>query len=127
MALKIVLKPHEKLVVNGAVITAGDHHTELHFLNKARFLRQKDILTEEKVNSSESLLYFIVQLLYIDPESRETYDKRLIEVIGLLYASHPQKAQDIDEILTLVNETEYYKALKACQKAFPSCLAHNAP
>ena len=43
MALKLSLKPDEKLVINGAVIANVDLRTTLIVHNKASILREKDM------------------------------------------------------------------------------------
>ena len=44
MPLKLSLKPGEKFVLNGAVLTNGDKRTSLVMQNKACVLREKDIM-----------------------------------------------------------------------------------
>ncbi|RPJ12927.1 MAG: flagellar protein FlbT, partial [Deltaproteobacteria bacterium] len=52
MALKITLKPGERMVIGGAVLTSGNSAScDLVIENRTPILRQKDILTEEKANS----------------------------------------------------------------------------
>ena len=47
MALKITLKPNEKMIVGGAVITNGNiKNTNLIIENNVPILRQKDIISE---------------------------------------------------------------------------------
>ena len=49
MALKITLKPHERMVIGGAVLTnANSASCDLVIENKTPILRQKDILSEEE-------------------------------------------------------------------------------
>ena len=44
MPLKLSLKPGEKFVLNGAVLTNGDKRASLVIQNKACVLREKDIM-----------------------------------------------------------------------------------
>ena len=62
MALKITLKPHEKMILGGAVIANGNS-TGCHLIieNKVPILREKDILSEKDADSPCRRLYFIVQ------------------------------------------------------------------
>ena len=48
MPLKLSLKPGEKFVLNGAVLTNGDKRTSLVIQNKACVLREKDIMQPER-------------------------------------------------------------------------------
>ena len=69
MALKIVLKPNEKMIVGGAVITNGStKNTDLIIENNVPVLRQKNILSQKDATSPCSRIYFLIQLMYIDEE-----------------------------------------------------------
>ena len=43
MALKITLKPNEKIIISGVVVTNGPVKAELLIENKTAILRQKNI------------------------------------------------------------------------------------
>jgi flagellar protein FlbT len=47
MALKIILKPHERIILGGAVVTNGRSKSELIIENNVPLLRQKDNLSEK--------------------------------------------------------------------------------
>jgi len=51
MALKIELKPGEKFVINGAVVTAGRSGASLVLHNKAVLLRGRDVMQEEEAST----------------------------------------------------------------------------
>lgn len=119
MALKISLKPNEKIVVNGAVIANGDRQAHLHFLNNARFLREKDILQEEKITRDEDYLYFFIQLIYIDPDEAPRYALQFDYVAEKLLEAHPDLEDQIKAIRDLVESGNIYKALKEVRKIFP--------
>ena len=84
MALRISLKPHEKMILGGAVI-ANDNNAACHLIikNRVPILREKDILSEEEANSPSRRLYFVIQLMYIlihksskgnDPTKKSIYE-----------------------------------------------------
>jgi flagellar protein FlbT len=74
MPLKITLKPGERLVVGGAVITNGSNQKcDLIVNNNAPVLREKDILTEKEATTPCSRIYFTIQLMYIDHENRKIH------------------------------------------------------
>ena len=81
MALKIFLKPHERMIIDGAVITNGSASTELLIENRVPLLRQKDILTETDADSPGKRIYLIIQLMYIDEDKLEQYHHRYWELI----------------------------------------------
>jgi flagellar protein FlbT len=51
MPLKLSLKPGEKFVLNGTVLTNGDERIRLVIENKACVLREKDIMQPGKANT----------------------------------------------------------------------------
>ncbi|MFN3076824.1 MAG: flagellar biosynthesis repressor FlbT [Alphaproteobacteria bacterium] len=118
MALKIRLKPKEKMVVNGAVLAAGDQSVVLYFLNNARILLEKDILTENRVIGPESTLYYLVQLMYIDPESQPRYADFLPGVLEELLEKYPKYSEDLDKLVQMLVGGEHYKALRLCKALF---------
>ena len=73
MPLKLSLKPGEKFVLNGAVLANGDKRTSLVIQNKACVLREKDIMQPEEANTPARRIYFPIMMMYLDPESAETY------------------------------------------------------
>lgn len=118
MALKISLKPQEKIVVNGAVIANGDRTAHLHFLNDARLLREKDIMVEENVKSDEDFLYFLTQLIYIDPEHTERYRLQLGKIGEMIKGANPDHGETVDGILAKLDDGHIYEAMRDCRKVF---------
>ena len=132
MALKIKLKANERIIVNGAVIVARKKPIELIFLNRARILREDDILVEEHIRDAityngwyrnDSWFYYLIQLFYIDPDSAGGLQSQLADTVTLLRGQFPEKNHEIDEILGLMADGYPYRALKECRKAFPGCLS----
>jgi flagellar protein FlbT len=116
--LKLVLRPGEKLIVNGAVIGIGDHPVSLFFYNKVNFLRGREILKEENCDTIEKRLYFIIQLIYIFPEDAGTNMVHFAAILEEARDQHPDKADLFDEVQGLVREGNNYRALKLCRKLF---------
>ena len=120
MALKIALKPNEKIVVNGAVIANGDKSARLHFLNNACFLREKDIMQEEDATRDEDFLYYLVQLIYLDSDNTLRYRMQLDYAVNSLGQAYPDKTPEMEKLLSLVDSGHVYEALKECKKLFPT-------
>ena len=79
MALKLTLKPGEKLVINGAVIENGDRRAVLVVKNRASILREKDIMQPAQADTPMRRIYFAVMMLYLDEGShRQYYDEVLL-------------------------------------------------
>lgn len=120
MPLKLVLRPGEKLIVNGAVLGVGDHPVSLFFYNKVNFLRGREILKEENCDTIEKKLYFIIQLIYIFPEDAELNLIKFGIILEEARLAQPTESALFDEVHTLVQSGNYYRALKICRKLFPA-------
>ena len=116
MALKITLKPHEKMILGGAVIANGNNGgCHLIVENKVPILREKDILSEEDADSPCRRLYFLVQLMYIDEENLVLHQKKYWELVKGILEAAPSTIGLIDKINEQIVSGRYYQALKlAC-------------
>ncbi len=72
---------------------------------------------------NDSWLYYLIQLIYIEPENAGNLQEQLTVTVTLLRKEYPEKNQAINEILSLMADGQLFRALKACKKAFPNCLA----
>jgi flagellar protein FlbT len=118
MPLKLSLKPHEKFVLNGAVVQNGDRRGVLLLQNKASVLREKDIMQADEANSPSRRIYFPVMMMYLDESGASAYHEefitRLQEFMGAI--TNPNVLADCVNISKLVLQREYYKALTLCRK-----------
>jgi flagellar biosynthesis repressor protein FlbT len=112
MALKISLKPRERLIVGGAAITNGDAKSELIIENGVPLLREKDILPEKLADSPCKRIYLVIQLMYVDRENLTEYHKNYWELVRDLSEAAPSRRPELQEISTNVLNGRYYKALK---------------
>ena len=77
MALRISLKPQEKMILGGAVIMNGNNTgCKLIIENTVPILREKDILNENDANSPCRRIYFVIQLMYIDEGNLVNHQKK---------------------------------------------------
>ena len=116
MALKITLKPHEKMIIDGAVVTNGPHRCELYIENSVPILRQKDILSEKEANSPARRIYFSIQLMYIDTANLEVHHKAYWQLVQDLIQAVPSVLPYIDAINDTILKGEYYQALKGAKR-----------
>ena len=112
MALKITLKPKEKMIIDGAVISNGDNKCDLIIENNVPLLRQKDIMSEEMAVSPASRIYFAIQLMYIDEENLALYHKNYWKLVQEFIQAVPSALPLIDEISDRILKSQYYQALK---------------
>jgi flagellar protein FlbT len=117
MALRISLRPQEKMILGGAVITNGnDFRCNLIVENKVPILREKDILSESDANSLCRQLYFVIQLMYIDEENLDAHQKNYWNLVKDLIKAVPSSMIFIDQISEEIIGGRYYQALKLAQK-----------
>lgn len=116
MSLKISLKPNERLILGGAVVTNGNTRCDLVIENNVPILREKDILTEKDADTVCKKIYFVIQLMYIDgknlPAHHELYWKLVREVVN----AAPSTIGLIDQINTHILNSQHYQALKTAKK-----------
>lgn len=118
MALKLSLKPDEKLVINGAVIANADRRTTLIVHNKASILREKDIMQEENVDTPAKRIYFPIMLMYMDQGETDKYYEefvlRMTEFMSVI--TTPAAIENCVKISRDVMDRNYYRALINCKK-----------
>ena len=71
MALKIELKPNERVIVGDCVVTNVDHRTRLLIDGTVPILREKDIMSAG-ANSPAKRIYLAIQLMYTASARRTT-------------------------------------------------------
>ncbi len=124
MPLKLSLKPHEKFVVNGAVMINGDRKGEVVLQNKASILREKDILQPQDATTPLKRVYFPIQMMYLDSSSGgenvdvyyDSFAERMADVMGAV--SNPDVLAACVAISRDVLGGHYYRALMTCRRLF---------
>lgn len=114
MALKISLKPSEKMIINGAVVTNGSARSNLIIENRVSILREKDIMKEADTPCSR--IYLVIQLMYIDEGNAVEYHNTYWELVRDVVAAAPSTLKLIDTISDHILQTNYYQALKMTRK-----------
>ena len=113
--MHITLRPGEKLYLNGAVLRA-DRKVSLELMNDAAFLLESHVMHVEKATSPVRQLYFIVQMMLMNPHDTAaaqglftlslpqmlaTYEDRVVKA-GLLQAQkHVASARYFDALKVL--------------------------
>lgn len=112
MALKITLRPHEKIIIAGTAIRNGGNTTNLIIENKVPILREREILKEREADSPAKRIYFIVQLMYMDQENLIEHHKLYWSLVNEFIQAAPSALGLIDKINRQILGAQYYKALK---------------
>ena len=113
MALKITLKPNEKMIVGNAVmVNANGKNCDLLIENNVPILRQKDVMNEAEATSPCRRIYFVIQLMYIDEENIAEHQKRYWQLIHELIKAAPSMTPLIDQINEEIIANRFYQSLK---------------
>ncbi|GAB5388974.1 MAG: flagellar biosynthesis repressor FlbT [Alphaproteobacteria bacterium] len=118
MPLKVRLKPNEKVIINGAVISADERTaTTVVLHNRASVLRSRDIMQPDDATTPAKRIYFQIMMMYIEPENKDTFmDDYMSFMTDLINMT------TLDEVRTSllliyrdVSAGELYRALKTCR------------
>lgn len=118
MPLKLSLKPGETFILNGAVVRNGDRRGVLLLENKARVLREKDIMQPEDATTPTRRAYFAVMQMYLSGETEgPAYDRTMRALADLIAVTPiPEERDMIAEISAHVAASNLYKGLSKCRK-----------
>jgi flagellar protein FlbT len=116
MPLKISLKPHERMIVGGAVITNGSTKCDLLIENNVPILRQKDIMSDNDADSPCRRIYFVIQLMYVDEGNLTTHHNTYWKLVQDLVKAAPSMLPLIEQISENILSSRYYRALKLARK-----------
>ena len=116
MALKVELKPHERIIIGACVITNTDQRARLLIDgDKIPILREKDILTPETADTPAKLVYLAVQLMYISPDPQVNHGTYFNLVRDIVTAA-PSAWPIIEGINNNILNGDLYQALKEAKK-----------
>jgi len=116
MALKIVLKPGERIIISGAVITNGKTTAQLLIENHVPILRQKEIMGENEASTPCRRIYLVIQLMYIDAGNLATHHHIYWNLVRDVLTAAPSTLPIIDRISDHILNNRYYQALKLTKK-----------
>ena len=116
MALKVELKPHERIIIGACVVTNTDQRARLLIDgDRIPILREKDILTPETANTPAKLVYLAVQLMYLSPDPMAHHPTYFSLVRDILTAM-PSAWPFIEGINNYILNGDLYHALKESKK-----------
>lgn len=116
MALKITLKPKERIIISGAVLANESRTAEFVIENQVPVLREKDIMSEKAADTPCRRIYFVIQLMYIDENNLATHQDTYWKLVRDVLAAAPSTLGLINQISTEIHNGKYYQALKLTQE-----------
>ncbi|WP_439496718.1 flagellar biosynthesis repressor FlbT [Bosea sp. (in: a-proteobacteria)] len=127
MALKVELKPNERIIIGAVVIRNDEQRTRFFIEGEAPILREKDIMTSANADSPAKKIYLSIQLMYLAQEPTHQHATYFQLVRDFLQAA-PSALPHMTEINNCILSGDLYKALKAAKKliAYEAELIENA-
>ncbi|AMY02182.1 flagellar biosynthesis repressor FlbT [Mesorhizobium ciceri] len=118
--LKISLKPNEKIYINGAVIRV-DRKVTVELMNDVQFLLENHVIQAEDASTPLKQLYFILQVMLMNPAGAAAAREMFRRSLPLLLASFEdgQICSALKQIDRMVGEDHIYEALKAIRALYP--------
>lgn len=118
--MKISLRAGELIYINGAVLRM-DRKVSVELVNDVMFLLEGQVMQAAEATTALRQLYFIVQLMLMNPTD--------VEDAAALYGQHhaalravcenQQMLEGLAAIDELVGASRYYEALKRIRALFP--------
>lgn len=115
MALKVELRPGERILIGDSVVTNGSQRTRFLIEGTSPVLREKDIITAGQATSPAKRIYLAVLLMYTARDPSAHHETYFALVRDFLEAA-PSAARQIEIINNQILTGEMYKALKSARQ-----------
>ena len=115
MALKVELKPNERILIGESVITNCNQRSWLLIEGASPILREKDILTSSRADTPAKRIYLAVQLMYTSRDPRVQHELYFTLVRQIVEAA-PSTWVYVENINNQILMGNLYKALKEAKK-----------
>jgi flagellar biosynthesis repressor protein FlbT len=120
--LVLKLGPHERVLINGAVVENGDRRSNLAIMTpNAHILRLRDAIHPEEVNTPVRRVCYIAQLVLsgdADPGEARLQLLRGIEQLSQVLTDHDSRSQ-LNLATAAVLDGNHYMALRALRSLLP--------
>ncbi|MGO9358555.1 MAG: flagellar biosynthesis repressor FlbT [Xanthobacteraceae bacterium] len=115
MALKVELKPFERIIIGESLITNSETRTTFLIEGEAPILREKDILTAETANTPVKRLYLCIQMMYLE-KNIPKYQDLYMDFVRDLLENQPNFRKSIETASKLILSGSLYHSLKEVRK-----------
>ena len=118
--LRISLKAGERIFINGAVLRV-DRKVAIEFLNDLTFLLENHVLQPEDATTPLRQLYFICQMILINPEGAEQSTAMFKKSITMLLSvfENQEIVAELKRVDGMVSSGRAFDALKAIRALYP--------
>lgn len=111
MALRIELKPGERVLIGESVLINSDQRAAFLIEGSAPILREKDIMTPDRADTPAKRIYLAVQLMYTSRDPRNHHDVYFALMRDIVQAA-PSTWPYVESINNRILTGDLYKALK---------------
>ena len=115
MALRIELKPHERIIIGECVLTNCSSRARFLIDGKAPILREKDVLTAKTADTPVKRLYLCAQMMYLERDIPK-YQNLYMDFIRDLLEAVPSFRGQIEAASSFILSGSPYNALKVIRK-----------
>ena len=115
MALRIELKPGERILIGDCVITNSNQRARFLVDGRVPILREKDIVTARQADTPAKRVYLAVQLMYTSHDPR-AHHQTYFALVRDFVAAAPSAWPLIESINNQILSGDLYKALKTTRK-----------
>lgn len=119
-SLRISLKAGERIFINGAVLRV-DRKVSLEFLNDVTFLLENHVMQPEEATTPLRQLYFIVQMMLINPagyeQSMTMFRKSIVMLLTCF--TNEEVLSELKHIDGMVIQGKAFESLKAIRALYP--------
>ena len=84
VALKLELKPNERVLLGDCVLTNSDQRTRITIDGSLPILREKDIMSFGQADSPAKLIYLALQFMYLAKKPNDNYALYIRRGAGLI-------------------------------------------
>ena len=113
MALRLTLKPNERILINGCVVRNADRRQQIVIENHADIVREADLLQEDEERTPVKEVYFFIQTALLEPSTRIKLVKIIQRKLGALApVFHDEMAGHIFDAAAHVSASDFYKAMR---------------
>ncbi len=119
MPLRLTLRPHERVVIAGAVVQNGESRATLRIENEVPVLRESDIMRPSDVRTPCERIVLAVQLIYVDGERSAQHRRTLDALVDEVRAAAPTLRPTLDAVMRLVEQGRLYQAGKQSRRLLP--------
>lgn len=112
MALRLTLKPNERIIVNGCILRNGPRRHVLEVENRADVLRGEEMLDAETARTPARRLAYHIQIALVSAAHREDFLPRIQSGLTELTKALPRFATTLTQVDVLVAQGSYYAAFR---------------